>query len=98
MRDEITFVCALVVFVLCGLAIWAEVFKDNWLQFAGCGVLGIGAAAVAWHALSTGRANSRELLVLLGIALYGIGTAIKAWRLNREPPWADTVPGDRSTA
>lgn len=79
-------VCAVLVTALCVLAIRAKVFRDNWLQHAGMFVLVFGAGSVAWHGISHQHANVRETTVMLGLALYGLGTALKTWWLNRKPP------------
>lgn len=83
MKDDVAMLCALIVFALCLLGIWSKLFRDNWLQFLGLVLLSIGAAVIFWHAMQTERANVRELLLLVGLVLYGLGTAFKTWRLNR---------------
>lgn len=80
MKDEITLVCSAIVVLLCGAGIWSSLFRDNWAQFIGLSILEVAAIMVGWHAYTTERSSTRTMLLMIGLALYGLGTARKAWR------------------
>lgn len=96
MRDEIAIVLSIAIVALCAFGIYSRAFRDNWLQLAGMSVCVLGALMIFWHAWTTERTASRVVILLLGVVLYGGGTAWKVWlherRPNDVPPPPDTLP------
>lgn len=89
MRDEIALVLSAFLVLLCALGIICHYFRENWLQMLGMGCTLVAASMTAWHAWATQRTSSRVTLLLLGVALYAIGTAWKVWQHRARPEPSD---------
>lgn len=98
MRDEIALVLSLLLLALCGAGIYSRLFRDNWLQMIGMGIMVLALVMIGWHAWTTERTSSRVVLLLLGLLLYGIGTAWKSWHYRNQPHATtsanDSAPGE----
>ena len=80
MKDEIALVGAIAVFVLCGWALISKMFKDNWPQMLGLMLVAVSCLSISWKAANLDRASTRDTLMVLGLLLYGLGTAYKVWK------------------
>lgn len=74
-----------VVFSLATLAVFYAGFQDNLLQCLGLGVVAIGSAAYAWALAKGWPIDAKELLLLVGLAAYSIGTAQKVLHYREKP-------------
>jgi drug/metabolite transporter (DMT)-like permease len=84
MRDELASVCASIVVVICAIGLFNRGFRENWAQHLGMLVILASCAMIAWHSITTtSHVSSRVALLLVGLAVYGCGTAYKAWTFNR---------------
>lgn len=105
MKPLIVIICALSLLCLCLAGLWAQAFRDNWLQWTGLWGMVVGMAAVFWPSASELRelgavdaviwrvndVGPRDLLVMLAALSFAAGNAIKVWR-HRHPK-----PRDRAT-
>lgn len=98
MRDEIALLFSLALLALCAAAIYSKLFRDNWAQLLGLGIMVLALVMIGWHAWTTERTSSRVVLLLLGLLLYGVGTAWKAWHYRDQPHTGqaanDSAPGE----
>lgn len=80
MIENFAILASVVVMALCAAALYGKDYKDNWPQHAGLWVIAVSCAAYAVHFWRTDDVAVREMLCLIGVALYGVGTAMKVWK------------------
>lgn len=79
----------LLVLGLCVLGLFAETYRDNWLQFAGLWLvvlaLGLRLAWLCerWRATGELRLSWALIALQVGLAVYAVGTACKVVQFHR---------------
>ncbi|MBT2321277.1 hypothetical protein J7E62_02750 [Variovorax paradoxus] len=60
-------------------------FDDTFTQRAGLGLVAVGGAADATSLLAgAGGSHNAHLLLVLGCAVYGVGTGLKTWHYRKK--------------
>jgi len=61
-------------------------FDDTFTQRAGLGLISVGGAAEATSLLAAASGSQNaHLLLVLGCAVYGVGTGLKTWHYRSKP-------------
>lgn len=81
--DILYIACVTAVALLSIAGTLCPAFDDNLLQRTALALIGLAASTEAWGYFHGSISANPRTLLLLGFAIYGIGSALKTWRYAR---------------